>query len=517
MNEAMNPRTCHSTCRGDCGAGATEANRPLPGVTRREFVYRVGALSAGGLAVRWLSGARADQPGGPQRHALRRLPLKVQPVLTCGVAKRGEATSWREWGGIQTEEQAIQEQERIAGELGKLKAKADFPLEVLPVATARTPPEAADLAKGNHDVLLMYAGGGPGRVLEAMTLKDKWNLMFLRPRLLGETAAEYGQPGLDVEDVVRDSCEELLWRLRALSGLKHTLGKRIVAIGGAGGCGAGGQKAPAIWREVWKLDIRDYAYDQLGPRLKRARQDDALVRRCQANARQYLAKSGTTLQTSRRFVDNAFVLLEVLKDIMEEAQTDALTVNSCMGTIMPTSETTACLPLSLLNDEGYAAFCESDFVVIPSGILLHYISDKPVFLNDPTYPHANVVTLAHCTAPRKMDGKRSEKAKIVSHFESDYGAALKVEMKLGQQVTNLVPDFACKKWVGFDGTIVANPLLDICRSQIDVQINGDGEGLMEEMKGFHWMTCYGGYLRETGYALRKLGVDFLNLSQRKAA
>jgi L-fucose isomerase-like protein len=36
--------------------------------------------------------------------------------------------------------------------------------------------------------------------------------------------------------------------------------------------------------------------------------------------------------------------------------------------------------LALLNDEGLIAFCESDFVVIPSGILLHYISGKPVFL-----------------------------------------------------------------------------------------------------------------------------------------
>ena len=90
---------------------------------------------------------------------------------------------------------------------------------------------------------------------------------------------------------------------------------------------------------------------------------------------------------------------------MDEAETDAITINDCMGTIMGMSETTACLPLSLLNDDGYLAFCESDFVVIPSGILLHYISGKPVFLNDPTYPHDGMVTLAHCTAPRKMDGE----------------------------------------------------------------------------------------------------------------
>ena len=132
--------------------------------------------------------------------------------------------------------------------------------------------------------------------------------------------------------------------------------------------------------------------------------------------------------------------------------------------------------MSLLNDDGYLAFCESDFVVIPSGILLHYISGKPVFLNDPTFPHDNVVTLAHCTAPRKMDGKHAEPAKILTHFESDYGAAPKVEMKLGQVCTNLVPDFDCKKWVGFEGKIVGNPFLDICRSQIDVKIQGDGTG-----------------------------------------
>jgi hypothetical protein len=53
-----------------------------------------------------------------------------------------------------------------------------------------------------------------------------------------------------------------------------------------------------------------------------------------------------------------------------------------------------------------------------------------------------------------------------------------VEMKLGQVCTNLVPDFACKKWVGFEGKIVGNPFLDICRSQVDVHINGDCAALL---------------------------------------
>ncbi len=65
---------------------------------------------------------------------------------------------------------------------------------------------------------------------------------------------------------------------------------------------------------------------------------------------------------------------------MDRENCRAITIDGCMGTIMPLAETSACLTLSLLNDAGYLAFCESDFVVIPAGILLANISGKPVFL-----------------------------------------------------------------------------------------------------------------------------------------
>ena len=111
-----------------------------------------------------------------------------------------------------------------------------------------------------------------------------------------------------------------------------------------------------------------------------------------------------------------------------------------------------------------------------------------MFLNDPTYPHDGMITLAHCTAPRKMDGKTIEPARILTHFESDYGAAPKVEMRMGQKVTNIIPDFAGKRWVGFTGEIVGHPFLPICRSQIDVKFACDSQKLAERMPGFHWMT-----------------------------
>jgi len=110
-----------------------------------------------------------------------------------------------------------------------------------------------------------------------------------------------------------------------------------------------------------------------------------------------------------------------------------------------------------------------------------------------------------------MDGKKLEPARLLTHFESDYGAAPKVEMLIGQPVTNILPDFSFERHVGLLGKIVDNPFLDICRSQIDISYTCDNLLLAEEMPGFHWITGYGDYLKEYGYAMKKIGIDFKTL------
>lgn len=506
---AIFPSKCCSCSSHGCPA------RMTAGPSRRAFL-----TAAAAAALPWTSRAASKDPAR-QQPVIK--PLKVQPVFTYDTPQRRDQTSWRHWGAIQTPQDAAQELERIRREIAALKASAGFPVEFLPVLEPRKPEEGAKIAEGSHDVLLIYAAGGAQRTLETLTRKDRWNLMFLRhrsgpvylwyeiadPRFLRKTTDQRADIGMGIEDIVVDSQADLAARLRGLHGLNNALNKRIVAIGGPAGWGTEGKKAPDIARSQWKMDIVTVSYPDLGERIKRARSDSSVSARAAAASAAYLKQRGVALQTQRQFVDKAFLLLEVFRDLLDEAKTDAITVYQCMGTIMKYSETTACLPLSVLNDEGYMAFCESDFVVIPSGIFLRYISNKPVFLNDPTHPHHGVVTLAHCTAPRKNDGSTYDPVKLLTHFESDYGAAPKVEMKKGQRITVLDPDFASRRWTGFEGEIVDNPFLAICRSQIDVQIKGSTEKLLAEMKGFHWMSCYGNYLNETGYALKKLGVDWV--------
>lgn len=509
-----------SAYRGCCGCSAHAMGR-------RTFLASIGGAALGAAAV--AGGAAAGSGPAAQTRPplnLHKRELVVQPALTYHIHARREATSWRPWGGLHTEGDVDAEVGRIEAELQSLAQKAEFPVTFRPVGRVRNQTEAAALRDGGADVMLIYGASGGGGELETLISPDRYNLVFVRhtsgpvylwyeivhPILLRKTVDEYGQPGLEPYDVVVDAYPELLWRLRALYALKNTLGMRIVAIGGSSGWGRGGQEAPAIASDAWRMDVQSVSYEELGRRLTAAKADPERVRRAEEEAAVYLQLPGTKLETDKGFVSRAFLLKEVFEGLMAEADAYAITVNNCMSVIMPISETTACLTLSLLNDSGALAFCESDFVVIPSGVLLHHVASTPVFLQDPTYPHDGLVTLAHCTAPRKMDGKRLEKARILTHFESDYGAAPKVDMRVGQVVTVLDPDFANRRWVGFRGTIAGNPFLDICRSQVEVAIEGDWRLLMEQMRGFHWMLAYGDHLKETGYALRKRNVGWLNVT-----
>ena len=497
-------------------------------ISRRGFLQGVSSVALASAAITglsWSAVSAAERKGDEM--ALKRRSLKVKPILVYSTPRRRHQTSWRSWGGIQTEQDASKEVTQIQRELSKLRAKADFPVEFLKPAGIKG---VGDISRLNDldmaDVFLIYAAGGGMDTFAKLAERGKDIIFFCRhksgpvylwyeiisPRYLRQHTDTLALKGIDDGDVVIDSQDEILWRLRSLCGLKNTMGTRIIAIGGPGAWAQPRGIVPELVRKKWQFDIRTFSYKELSKVIKEARADQSAVKRAHEQAGRYLKLRGTKLETERKFVDNCFLLEQVFRGIMKKADCQAITINGCMGTIIPIAETTACLTLSLLNDAGYLAFCESDFVVIPSGVLLANISGKPVFLNDPTYPHDGIITNAHCTAPRKMDGKTLEPARIMTHFESDYGAAPKVEMHKGQILTNIVPDFKAERWVGLIGEIVDAPFMDICRSQIDIRFPCDSKTLAERMPGFHWMICYGDYLREVGYACKKVGIELENLT-----
>jgi hypothetical protein len=521
LNESSG--TVHRTGCSCCSGNNDQVSNEI---SRRKFVQVTGTSALGAVALSGLSWAALSSIQTGERNETKRKTLIVKPILTFDIPTKREQSSWRSWGGIQSEKDAGEELVRIGDELNALQSRADFPVEFLPIASVR---KTADLSSitdlQSADLFIVYAAGGGMDIFDSLNKMGKDMIFFCRhksgpvylwyeiisPRFLRKHTDKLAVSGITENDVIIDNQDEILWRLRALCGLKNTLNARIIAIGGPGAWAQPKDVVPNLVREKFKLDIQTVSYDELGKLITEARADKSVVSRAKSRADEYLKDATITLETKRQFVENCFLLEDVLKRIMEKFECRTITINSCMGTIMPLAETSACLTLSLLNDAGYQAFCESDFVVVPSGMLLGHISGKPVFLNDPTYPHDGTITIAHCTAPRRMNGKKLEPARLVTHFESDYGASPKVEMLLGQTVTNIMPDFAFKRNVGLLGKIIDNPFLAICRSQIDISFTCESKLVAERMPGFHWVTVYGDYIKESGYALKKIGIDFENL------
>jgi L-fucose isomerase-like protein len=153
------------------------------------------------------------------------------------------------------------------------------------------------------------------------------------------------------------------------------------------------------------------------------------------------------------------------------------------------------------------AYCESDFVNIPSGILMHFTSGQPTYFCNPTFPHKGRMMFAHCTAPRRMDGKNLEPVELVTHYESDHGAATHVLFRKGQLVTVIKPDFEARNWLALTGKIVDTPFVDTCRAQIELELNADTQDVVRNMRGFHCMLAYGDHTREVAYAAKKIGID----------
>ncbi len=500
-------------------------------ITRRGLLGGFGGVVLNGAALNAAANdggqTRLAEPAKPSALPAGK-PLRLKPALVYNIPERREKTSWRMYGGSITLEGIRQEAGRIERDLRELGAGADFPIELQGVSLVASPADAAAVANSDCDAVLLHAHSGAQAWLEAILACGKPCIVFVRHRtepfyfwyetahwwLLRKLTDEIKEPNLTVQDIVVDDYAEVLWRLRALYGLKNARGTRSIALGGLQAYSVpAAENAPKHVKEVWGYDIQILEMAEFEKRIKAARGDASVVSWAREQTDAYLAQPNITLATDKTFVVNTFITLKVVRDILRETGGSNIGVAQCMGPLMAMLETTPCLLLSLLNDEGITAFCHTDYSHTAPGVLLRWITGKPPFLCNTHFPHDGVITLAHCAAPRRMNGRDFAPTKILTHFESDYGAATKVEYDAGQVTTNILPTVGCTGWQGFRGTIIDSPAYDACRSQMNVRIEGDWRAFQKEMKGFHAVGTYGDYLREVGYALGKMKIAWRDFSQ----
>ena len=155
-----------------------------------------------------------------------------------------------------------------------------------------------------------------------------------------------------------------------------------------------------------------------------------------------------------------------IKKICQDERLDAMTIR-CFD-IVKACNTTSCLALANLNDEGIVAGCEGDMQTLMTMILAKKLCNESAFMANPSILTDTTTMFAHCTVPLSMCFRTTMR----THFESGIGVAVQGDMPL--------TDYTIMKWGGrrldkffvTEAKAIKNEYSNhFCRTQITFDVN----------------------------------------------
>ena len=194
----------------------------------------------------------------------------------------------------------------------------------------------------------------------------------------------------------------------------------------------------------------------------------------------------------KKEIDKALMLHKAISQIKEEFNLDGLTIR-CFD-LLNKINTTACLSLSLLNKDKIVGTCEGDIPTMISMHVLNKITNQVGFQANPSRIDIEnkKMVLAHCTLPFDMTTKYS----LDTHFESGIGVSIKGYLK-EEKVTIFKLSRNLKDYFVTTGKIIKNlEETNLCRTQIEVEIDENIDYFLSGPFGNHHVIIYGDYKEE---------------------
>jgi len=211
-----------------------------------------------------------------------------------------------------------------------------------------------------------------------------------------------------------------------------------------------------------------------------------------------IISSAEEVAVEPREVYKAYRLYKALEALVRKYGLKGFTIK-CFD-IIPLLGTTACIALSLFNTSLTPASCEGDVPLLLSMALGEWVTMNPVFMANTVALSGNHVVFAHCTAP--MIGGY----KLLTHFETGLGVALRVNYKPGTPVTVYRIDNGFTRMRIGVGRIVEHEWSsEVCRTQVKVELRNPERLLMDSI-GNHYAIVIGDHTRELELASKILGL-----------
>ncbi len=207
-------------------------------------------------------------------------------------------------------------------------------------------------------------------------------------------------------------------------------------------------------------------------------------------------------EPSRDEVVKAMRLYRAIKNIVEQYHLDAFTLN-CFD-LIPTTRTTGCVALALLNQEGIPAGCEGDEQTLLTMLAVQAATGEMTFMANPSKildNAAHEIVLAHCTIAPAM----TDRYIVRDHYESLSGVAVEgifdpMEMTIVKCGGKEMERYFISRAQLLECT--SNP--NMCRTQLHLRLDEPLDYFLERSIGNHHVIVRGDHKQRLESVLRML-------------
>ena len=286
----------------------------------------------------------------------------------------------------------------------------------------------------------------------------------------------------------------------AHSAITRLNGKRVGVIGKPSGWLIASNVDYAAMRERWGVEMIDIPLDEVVKGYETV--TDAEVKNI---TDEFINKAVGVKEPSRDEVVKAMRLYRSVKGIVERYRLDAFTLN-CFD-LIPTTRTTGCVALALLNQQGIPAGCEGDEQTLLTMLAVQAATGEMTFMANPSKildNAAHEMVFAHCTIAPAM----TDRYIVRDHYESLSGVAVEgifdpMDMTVVKCGGKGMERYFISKAQLLECT--TNP--NMCRTQLHLRLDQPLDYFLERSIGNHHVIVRGDHADRLTVILRMLGAN----------
>jgi hypothetical protein len=227
---------------------------------------------------------------------------------------------------------------------------------------------------------------------------------------------------------------------------------------------------------------------------------NADIKKAESLAKKWMKEAEKVLEPKFEDVVRSARVYLAMKNVMEDMKADAAYVLWC-GQFTKELGTKMCFALAKLADDGYPVGCWRGENLLPL-LILHAVSNKPVFVCEALSHRRDIITLRHCFAPSTITSCkyilrrwRDMEGTVTGYCQLPKGEVTLVNCGIGDKlviVRGRVLD--CKDLGG-----------DNCRMTVYVEI--EKEDAIRKFVGREFAMVYGDYAKEAKQVGKTLGLQ----------